>query len=205
MGVIRPARPVNLICGLISNDPDLMARAVRLLSQHQGPADEVSPLWPFDSTDYYEPEMGPGLQRRFVSFERLINPEELPYIKRLTNDLERRICTECGLPTDQRRVNLDPGYVTLSKLVLATTKDYSHRVYLRDGIYAESTLHYEHGGWQPWPWTYPDYAATTYHPFFEAVRERLKARLSAPPLPDAPGADRDRTTGEGGATRGTGS
>jgi len=179
MGTLRPARPVQLFCGLISNDLDLMARAIRLLSEYVGPADATSQTWPFDSTEYYEVEMGEGLQRQFVSFERLIDPGELASLKILTNDLEKRICYECGLPTDRRRVNLDPGYLALSKLVLATTKDYSHRVYLGNGIYAESTLHYEHGRWVPWPWTYPDYAETRYHGFFTEARERYKEKLTA--------------------------
>lgn len=181
MGVIRPARPVNLVCGIISSDPDLMTRAARLLSQHAGPADEVSELWPFDLTDYYELEMGADLQRQFVSFEKLIDPAELVHLKLLTNDLEKRICHDCALPETQRAVNLDPGYLSLSKLVLATTKDYSHRIYLRDGIYAESTLHYEDGAWRAWPWTYPDYADARYHAFFNRIRERLRSKLNALP------------------------
>ncbi len=178
MGAARPPRPVNLVCGLISNDPDLMLRAVRMLSGHAGPVDEMSDEWPFDDTDYYTLEMGEDLRRRFVSFERLVDPVELAAIKILTNGIERQINYECGLPPEQRRVNLDPGYLTMSKLVLATTKDFSHRVYLRDGIYAESTLHYEAGSWKPWPWTYPDYARGRYDAFFERVRERLREKLA---------------------------
>lgn len=178
MGAIRPARPVLLICGFISNDPDLMARALQVLSGHVGPAEEFSEDWPFDMTDYYLVEMGEGLRRRFASFERPIDPVELSSIKSLTNQIEARICHDCGLDTGHRPVNLDPGYLSLSKLVLATTKDFSHRVYLRDGIYAESTLHYEAGRWQPWPWTYPDYADTRYHGFFERCRERLREKLA---------------------------
>ena len=186
MGVVRPARPVNLICGLISNDPDLMARAVRLLVDHQGPTDAVSEVWPFDFTDYYDAEMGDDLQRQFVSFERLIDPGQLSSIKRLSNELERRVCYELGLPEYQRRVNLDPGYLSLSKLVLATAKDYSHRVYIGSGIYAEPTLHYEDGHWKGWPWTYPDYASPRYHTFFDHIRELYRAKLNAP-RPQQPG------------------
>ena len=91
MGLVRSPRPVNLFCGLISNDPDLLARAVRMLTEYAGPTDAVSPLWPFDSTDYYELEMGEGLQRQFVSFEKLIDPGELAHQKILSNALERRI------------------------------------------------------------------------------------------------------------------
>ncbi len=179
MGAIRLARPVNLIAGLISNDTDLMRRAIRLLSEHAGPVEAVSDYWPFDTTDYYNAEMGEGLLRQFVSFERLVNPQELAAIKILSNHIEERICFDLALPPEQRRVNIDPGYVTLSKLVLATTKDYGHRIYLRDGIYAESTLHYENGQWAPWPWTYPDYADGRYHAFFERVRENYKNKLNA--------------------------
>ncbi|MHC4442434.1 MAG: DUF4416 family protein [Planctomycetota bacterium] len=179
MGAIRLVRQVNLICGLISNDPDLMGRAVRLLVEHAGGTDLVSELWPFDTTDYYDVEMGEGLQRKFVSFERTINPGELAHVKILTNELERRISYDCGVPENQRLVNLDPGYVTLSKLVLATTKDYSHRIYLGQGIYAESTLRYENSQWTAWPWTYPDYADMRYHEFFKEVREKYKQKLSS--------------------------
>lgn len=190
MGAIRPPKRVNLICGLIANDPDLMDRAIRLLSEHVGPVDEVSELWPFEDTDYYTLEMGENLRRRFVSFSRLIDPVELAGLKILSNELEARICRECGLPDSQRRVNLDPGYIALGKLVLATTKDYSHRLYLRDGIYAESTLHFENGRWVPWPWTYPDYADSRYHAFFMRVRERLKEKLNAVSSDPAPGKGR---------------
>lgn len=179
MGAIRPPRPVNLICGFISNDVDLIARAIRLLSEHVGPTDEVSEIWPFDFTDYYEAEMGENLQRQFASFARLIDPVEMAAIKILTNQIEARLCDDLALPTDRRVVNLDPGYITTAKLVLATTKDFGHRVYLRDGIYAESTLHYIGNRWEPWPWTYPDYAGPRYHPFFERVRERFKEKLTA--------------------------
>lgn len=179
MGAIRPPRAVNLICGLISNDPDLCTHAIRLLCEYAGPTDEVTDFWPFDFTDYYEIEMGEDLLRQFVSFDRLIDPAELASLKVLTNDLEKRVCDACGLSPTQRRVNLDPGYIATSKLVLATTKDFGHRVYLHDGIYAESTLHYQGGRWIPWPWTYPDYADRRYHPFFDRVRERLKSKLIA--------------------------
>lgn len=178
MGAIRSPRLVNLFCGLISSDPDLMKRAVRLLEQHQGPTDAASELWPFDMTDYYMAEMGEDLQRQFVSFARLIEPGGLPSIKVLTNTLERRVNHDLGLPEEQRRVNLDPGYLTLSKIVLATTKDFSHRLYLGNGIYAESTLHFENGHWTAWPWTYPDYAGPRYHGFFEQLRENYKSKLT---------------------------
>ncbi len=179
MGVPRPAKAAKLIVGMLSNDADLLRRARQLLSRQVGPVDLESEIWPFDATDYYAPEMGSGLQRQFLSFDRLIRPEQLAALKRTTNDLEARICDECAVPREFRRVNLDPGYVTLSKLVLATTKNYSHRIYLREGIYAEVTLRYEKGAWHAWPWTYPDYVADTYHGFLSRVRDQLAEQLSA--------------------------
>jgi hypothetical protein len=179
MGRIKSPKPAKLICGLIGADPDLLARARGLLAKQVREIESVSDIWPFDTTDYYKDEMGVGLQRQFVSFAGLLTqPDRLAEIKRLTNDIEQRIADDVLDPEIPRPVNLDPGYLTLSKLVLATTKDYSHRIYLQAGIFAEVTLHYESGGWQPWPWTYPDYAAPTYHAFFTQVREALKAQAN---------------------------
>ena len=179
MGAIRPPRHVKLVVGMLSGDVDLLAESARRLRKHFGDVDLRSDVWPFTTTDYYEAELGDDVKRQFVSFGELIAPDRLSEIKRTTNDLEAAIAEDLALPPGSRPVNLDPGYVTLSKFVLATTKDYSHRVYLSHGIYAEMTLRYESGGWSPWPWTYPDYAAATYRPFFDAVRERLKEQYRA--------------------------
>jgi hypothetical protein len=173
----RPARPVKLIVGMLGGDVDLLRRARQLLKHDFGEIDLESDLWPFDQTDYYEEEMGPGLQRWFLSFARVIRPESLPEIKRHTNELEERIAGQAMLPERPRPVNLDPGYVDLNKLVLATTKDRDHRIYLNQGIYAEVTLRYRDGAWQPWPWTYPDYQQPHYLEFFERVRQIYRAQL----------------------------
>ena len=178
MGAIRPPPRVKLIVGMLSADSDLLIRAQHHLQRLFGPIDLTSALWPFDSTDYYEDQMGPDLLRQFVAFAELIRPERLAEIKRQTNHLEQVLSDEAGGADSLRPVNLDPGYVTLGKLVLATTKDYSHRVCIGQGIYGEVTLHIHAGGWRAWPWTYPDYAAPTYHGFFTQVRERLKEQLS---------------------------
>jgi hypothetical protein len=112
------------------------------------------------------------LVRRIWSFEPLVDPGALAAIKLSTNDLERAWSVD-----GRRRVNLDPGYVSLSKLVLATTKNHGHRVYLRDGIYAEVTLRYREGAFCPWPWTYPDYATAAYCALFGQIRRRYVAQL----------------------------
>ncbi len=179
MAMPRRAQPVKLIVGLLSGDADLLRRARQLLSREFGPADLASDVWPFTQTEYYQDEMGPGLQRLLLSFEHLVMPERLPEIKRATNDLEDRIASECLDPLRPRPVNVDPGYLTLAKLVLATTKDRDHRLYLGDGIYGEVTLHYRGDAWQTWPWTYPDYRQPTYHEFFLRVRERYRAQSAA--------------------------
>jgi hypothetical protein len=172
----RLAKPVKLVVGLLAGDVDLLRRARQLLIHDYGAVDLESDVWPFDQTDYYEPEMGPGLNRWFLSFERLIRPDSLAEIKRQTNELEQRIADDCLLPDRQRPVNIDPGYLDLARLVLATTKDRSHRIYLGAGIYAEVTLVYSAGAWQGQPWTYPDYRRPDYHEFFQRVRRRYHAQ-----------------------------
>ena len=167
----RTANPVKLIVGLLGGDVDLLRRARQRLAHEYGPVDLESEIWTFDQTDYYESEMGSALKRWFLVFERLVRPEALPEIKRHTNELEELIAADCLLPDRPRPVNIDPGYITLAKLVLATTKDRGHRIYLNMGIYAEVTLHYSKGAWQSWPWTYPDYRKPEYHDFFNRVRE----------------------------------
>ena len=177
MGSTRPPKRVKLFCGLLTGDQDLFAQARRRLGAPFGPVDLVSDIWPFDATDYYADEMGENIKRQFVFFEELASIERLPEVKRLTNALELRFCDELALPQATRPINIDPGYMTLSKLILATTKDYSHRLYLGSGIYGEVTLHFENGDWKPWPWTYPDYAADTYHAFFRQARRLYKGQL----------------------------
>jgi hypothetical protein len=170
MARIRAAQPVKLIVGLLGGDVDLLRRARQLLVHEYGAVDLESDFWPFVETDYYRPEMGPGLQRWFLSFERLIRPEALAEIKRQTNEFEAKMAEECLSAERPRPVNLDPGYLNLFKLVLATTKDRDHRIYVGSGIYAEVTLHHRDGAWQTWPWTYPDYRKPEYLAWFERVR-----------------------------------
>jgi hypothetical protein len=127
--------------------------------------------------------MGVPLIKRFFAFERLIDPARLPEIKCLTNAWERQYAEDVGRSATPsyvatRPLNLDPGYLELAKLVLASTKDHAHRIYLSQGIYAEVTLQYRlKAGWQPQPWTFPDYRRADYHEFFDRCREYLRGRL----------------------------
>lgn len=172
MGTAREPTPVKLVISLLTGEPGLFAQAKTRLSNLFGPIDYESELLPFDHTDYYAAEFGPNLQRQIVTFERLVNPGDLPVIKRQTNDLEWSLARE-----GKRRVNIDPGYISLGKLVLASTKDHGHRLYLGQGIYGEVTLTYRQGRFRPWPWTYPDYASEHYCLLLGAIRERYRAQL----------------------------
>jgi len=165
MGKVKEPLLVKLIASLFAASGELLEDAEVRLSQEFGPVDYESELLPFDHTAYYAAEFGENLKRRFVAFEELVHPGQLAEIKLLTNALEMERATE-----GKRRINIDPGYVSHSKLVLATTKNHAHRVYLGRGIYAEVTLHFRRGTFRAWPWTYPDYASPPLTAIFNQIR-----------------------------------
>lgn len=172
MGQVKLPQPVKLIVGAFAANDELLQEAHDVLDAEWGPVDFESPLLPFDHTSYYTPEFGVGLVRRIWTLKPLIDPGTLAAIKLRSNEIEAR-WTIAG----RRQVNLDPGYISLGKLVLATTKNHAHRIYLQDGIYAEVTLTYRDGAYRPWPWTYPDYATATYCELFAGIRQRYRAQL----------------------------
>ena len=170
MGRIREPLPVKLIASLFAGSGELLEEVGVRLSQEFGPIDYESELLPFVHTTYYAAEFGEGLKRRFVAFVDLVHPGELAEIKLLTNALEMEWVVG-GRPREgKRRINVDPGYVSHSKLVLATTKNHAHRIYLGQGIYAEVTLHFRDGTFRAWPWTYPDYASPPLIAIFNRIR-----------------------------------
>ncbi len=166
MGHIRRSQPVKLIVGFIFKQEDLLTRAEAILRRAFGPIDFQSSILDFDHTSYYQHELGTGLKRKFLSFQKLISPERLSRIKLLTNKLERK-CSRQG----QRQINIDPGYLDMAKLVLASTKDFRHRIYLNRGIFAEITLFYQNKSFQFWEWTYPDYRSPEYIAVFNKIRD----------------------------------
>ncbi len=174
MGTAKAPQAVKLIASLFAGQPSLLDAACLRLQETFGPVDYQSELLPFDHTDYYTPEFGPALLRVILAFEPLVNPGDLAAIKRQTNALEAGWLVE-----NRRQVNIDPGYVSLSKLVLATTKDHAHRLYLAEGIYGEVTLTYRDGAFHPWPWTYPDYASPHYCALFAEIRGLYQRQLRA--------------------------
>lgn len=166
---VVPVKPVKLFVGLIWA-PDMdPAEVTRLLALEFSDIDAESAALPFDMTDYYEREMGRSLMRQWVSTAHLVHPSEIADLKRHCNHLERFFARPDGM----RRVNLDPGYLDLSKVVLPTTKDRAHRVYLSNGIWAEATLHWDRASesWRPFEHTYADYRGEAANAFFKQMRK----------------------------------
>lgn len=175
MGELIHPRPVLLIAAAFSRHDEALMWAGATLGQTWGGVVLESPAFEHAQTDYYDEDMGTGLRKQFFAFEDLIDPATLPDKKHQSNDWELDYQRATGHP-EKRPLNLDPGYITQSKLVLATTKNHSHRIYLRDGIYAEITLRFHKKQWCEHPWTYPDYRQPEYHAFFTECRDYLRSR-----------------------------
>ena len=176
MGQPSPHLPVLLITAAFSRYPEALRWARRRLVEAWGPVALESPTFAFTSTDYYQPTMGQGIQKVFWAFERTIDPAWLVRIKLDTNRWEEDYAAEAGHP-EPRPLNLDPGYLTLGKLVLASTKDFAHRIYLDRGIFAEITLYYRKHRWGHHQFTFADYRREDYQAFFSECREYLHRRL----------------------------
>jgi hypothetical protein len=205
---IKCPSPALLLIAAFSRHDEALQWAKSQAEAEFGAVALESEPFTFNETDYYTATMGTPLVKRFFAFERLIDPARLAAIKCLTNDWERQYAEEVGAsasrpvgdrnplpqtvrgeslrrpvgrsatPSCTRPLNLDPGYLELAKLVLASTKDHAHRIYLGQGIHAEVTLQYrQKAGWQPQPWTFPDYRRADYHEFFDRCREYLHRRL----------------------------
>ncbi|MCX7847826.1 MAG: DUF4416 family protein [bacterium] len=169
MSTPREPMPVMLVAGILRVPEVLRDEVHACLAAEFGAIAESTEEKPFLHTRYYEAEMGPGLLRQYVAFERLIDPGQLAAIKLKTNEMEGR-----WQAAGRRRVNIDPGLLTDHNLILATGKDYAHRIYLGEGIYAEVTLYAHGGGLSALPWTYPDYREAETIAFFERQRQRLR-------------------------------
>jgi len=172
MGTIKHPDKVKLIVGLLSSDPGILLEVTRRLVKSFGCIDLESALIDFDYTRYYAGEFGEGLKRKFLSFERLVDPERIYTVKVKTNRLEERFSRH-----GKRKVNIDPGYLNLSKIILFSTKDYSHRIYLGKGIFAEITLSYKENSYTSLPWTYPDYKTKEYLDIFASIRTLYKNHI----------------------------
>jgi hypothetical protein len=175
MAPVQPHRPVLLVLAAFSRYPEAVHWAKSTAEDAWGAVALASELFDHRETSYYEATMGGDLKKAFFAFESLIDPDELVECKETSNQWEVDYY-RLGRHIEPRPLNLDPGYLTEAKLILATTKDRDHRIYLGRGIYAENTLFFHHGAWQPRPWTYPDYRRADYHQFFLRCRDYLRQK-----------------------------
>jgi hypothetical protein len=176
MGTPRPPEPVLLVAAVFSRRPAALDWARARLELSWGPIGPTSPILDFGQTRYYEPTMGTALRKQFLAFHDLVGAEALAELKARANDFEAELAAS-GTFAEARPLNVDPGILSLGKFQLATTKDQAHRVYLGRGIYAESTLRYRDGAFEPWPWTYADYRLPEVLAFLGEAREYYRARL----------------------------
>ncbi len=160
-------QPAKLVIGIFTTDQQLINPVLTNLTKLFGEIDLASPWIPFDYTSYYEREMGPGLMRRMTAFKPLIAQEDLAEIKLKTNALEQEFSIK-----DKRCVNIDPGFMLRERFVLATGKNFAHRIYIGNRIYADLTLIFQKGSFQSLPWTYPDYKAPGMQSFLYQVRNK---------------------------------
>ena len=167
---LQPATPVALVCAVLADSAETLAEAKERLTECFGPLRKASPTYDFDFTSYYEAEMGAGLCKQLVCFAERIDPAELATVKAQTMALERAMSRgRC------RRANIDPGLLSIESLLLATTKYAGHRVCIAPQLYAEVTLLYQRGCYQPLEWTYPDYQGDAVQRFLLDMRPWLLA------------------------------
>lgn len=165
-----------LVAAVFSRHEEALAWArERLIEQFGSIALESQP-YPFAYTAYYTKQMGPSLTKQLFAFERLVPLARLADVKNATIKLEGELRASGQFP-DERPLNIDPGFLGLGKFMLATTKDQAHRIYLKDGIFAEVTLRYQDGEYVPWPWTYADYREDFVREFLNRAREFYKTQL----------------------------
>lgn len=181
MSIPKPPDPAKLVIGVILKDVALVNTLAEALMDRFQKVDLVSGWMPFDYTTYYEAEMGAPLYRRMFAFKGFIDQAALPAVKQATNEIELSF-TENGF----RRVNIDPGYLLRERFVLATGKNFAHRIYLANGIYADLTLIYKNRAFHPQPWTYPDYAGERIQAFLGRVRRKLVYDLKTETPPGEP-------------------
>lgn len=171
MGEIRPPRPVMLFASIIYNSEAILQQAIDMLEERIEKISDKTMNMPFKHTDYYSEEMGLDLFRIFVLFDNLVERECLVETKLKTNSIEKVLSMG-----NKRQVNIDPGYISLENIILATTKNYTHRIYLGNGIYADLTLIYNKGTYRPLEWTYPDYGSSDIISIFNRWREYYKRK-----------------------------
>jgi hypothetical protein len=167
-----PPKPAKLVIGFFLKEKTLGIPVVENLMERFGEVDIVSEWMPFDQTSYYEPEMGAPLFRRMMAFETLIQQSELSQVKLFANEIEKQYADN-----GKRLVNIDPGYLLLERFVLATGKNFAHRIYIGKEIYADLTLVFRKGRFESLPWSFPDYAGDRVQAFLMRAREKYTMDL----------------------------
>ncbi len=170
MGIPQPHEKSILFVGALFSKNDILDASVKVLKEKFGNILFQSDTYPWNFTNYYDKELGTPIYRNFIFFDNIIDPSILADAKLITNEIELNFSE-----ADKRQINLDPGYVAPAKVVLASTKNYSHRIYLGKGIYAELTLIYKDGKFTPLPYTYTDYRVQTFLEIFLEARGLLKS------------------------------
>lgn len=173
MAEIKSIEPEKLVAGFIYKEEEAYREAAKLVAGQYGEADFESEPMNFTVTGYYNEEIGSPLFKRFVSYKQLIMPDKLAEAKVFTNSIEDRLRGSYG----KRRVNIDPGLLTMGKFILATAKNHQHRIYIGSGIWAEVALRYKEGGFTGWEWTYRDYLSPEYLLCFEKIREIYRLQI----------------------------
>ena len=179
MGKIFSPKPAKLIISMITSDKNLFNPYKEVLIKRFGEVDIESNTQPFNFTDYYEEEFGQNLIQKLFSFSILIKQDKLAEIKIVTNGLENSVHNniEKKITYPKRKINLDPGYITLDKYILASTKNGPSRIYLNQGIYAEITLRFINKLFVPCEYTYPNYKTNEYINYLNSVRLKYKLQL----------------------------
>jgi hypothetical protein len=172
MSIPQEPKPAKLVIGLLIKDKALIEPLATEFASLFGSPDMISSWMSFDYTAYYESELGSPLYRRLLTFETLIEQRELATIKLATNRLEQAYSRN-----RRRRVNIDPGYLLYERFVLASGKNFAHRIYIGHCIYADLTLIYRNSAFETLPWTYPDYADQPIRSFLERVRKKYAVDL----------------------------
>jgi hypothetical protein len=166
MAGVREVKKAKLFVGMLSSNAALFEEIRKELSVF-GKIDFESDIFDWDFTRFYEEEMGPGLKRKFVFFDKMIAPDEIAEVKLKTNEIEKKFAEK-----GSRKINLDPGYLTQMKVVLASAKDSSHKVYIREGIYGDIALRFRNNSFEVFDYTYSDFKSKEYINLFNEMREK---------------------------------
>ncbi|MCF7903074.1 MAG: DUF4416 family protein [Candidatus Marinimicrobia bacterium] len=175
MRQLGPSFPVKPFGAIMATSEEMLETARAELERLFGPVEIQTSIFPVDEfTKYYRPEMGGGLVKQFLAFQGTMSVADMNQAKFETTHIEDKFCVN-----GKRTINLDPGYLTLDKLVLYTTKNFTHRIFIERGLFAEITLTYTRNGWRTHSWTYPDYQTDAALAFFTRMRQSLYKTLQA--------------------------